>query len=562
VQSSLFNAATAAPVDAHSDRPYQADAIAAIRRELTTRRSTLLVLATGLGKTHVFSRVAAGWPTRVLVLAHRDELIRQAVTRIERLTGRLVDLEQAESRAGGTHVVVGSVQTLQNASRRARWQPADFGLIIVDEAHHASARSYGSILKHFPAARVLGVTATPDRTDKKALGAVFESVAYEMGIGAGIRGGYLCPVRCWPVYVESIDLSNVRTTAGDLNQGDQDRLMATEANLHGVARPLLGIGGVNRVGDRKTIVFSGPGVATAVKLTEVLNDYRPGCARVVHGKTDDLTRRANLRDHERGEYQFLVNVGIATEGYDSPTVACVAIARATGSRALYAQMVGRGLRTSSGKADCLIVDFYGTSGRHDLANPVDLLGGDYPDDVKQLAKESQRLTPGGDVEETLKLAAEELDKRRAAKLAKELAEAEARSRIRREAKLSVTWRGGDPFDLLGGTYEPGPTALAKDVKLASPAHVEILDRHGFKAPVEGWTSDVAGKLLAYVTERETKGLASPRQVRTLQSAGVDAKAMGRVMANKLCAILFDRKAKGGKWMLFPHEMPKAVSNVA
>jgi superfamily II DNA or RNA helicase len=544
--------ATTAVVESHPDRPYQTEAIEAIEREFASGiRSTLLVLATGLGKTHVFCRVAHRQSSRVLILAHRQELLSQAAKRIQSLTGELVDTEMGQQRAGASaRIVVGSVQTLQNARRRARWQASDFGLVIVDEAHHATAKSYRSVLAHFPDAKVLGVTATPTRGDKKALGAVFDSVAYEMGLSKGIRQGYLCQVRCWPIYVDTIDLASTRVTAGDLNQGDLDAVMSTEANLHGVARPLLGIGGDNHVGNRKTIVFSGPGVSTAVKLTEVLNRYRPGCARVVHGETDDVTRRSVLTGHERGEFQFLVNVGIATEGYDSPTVECVALARATASVGLLTQMIGRVMRNSPGKEYGLVVDFYGCAARTDLSTPIDVLGGDYPDDVKAAAKAEMKLGAADkSIEEILAKAKETAEKRERERAAREAAEVARRAQVRVEA----TWRGESPFDLLGASYSPAPTGLRRDSKLAPPSHVELLARHGFKTPRAGWPAAEAASLVALIAERDKSGLASPRQVRMLKMHRIDAQKMKKQLASRLCEALFARHRDTGKWGFAPSE---------
>lgn len=155
--------------DSFGLRPYQRDAAAAVMGEFRDKRSTLIVMATGLGKTQTFGAIAAVWPGRVLVLAHREELLDQARARLRQMTGEPVGLEQAGYWATGERIVVASVQTLVREQRRARFAKAPFGLIVVDEAHHTPAKSYRSILEAFPEARVLGVTATPDRGDGTAL---------------------------------------------------------------------------------------------------------------------------------------------------------------------------------------------------------------------------------------------------------------------------------------------------------------------------------------------------------------------------------------------------------
>ncbi|HET6279432.1 MAG TPA: DEAD/DEAH box helicase, partial [Polyangia bacterium] len=336
-------------------RPYQVEAVQAIQDALKLTRSTLLVMATGLGKTQVFGAVTAAWPKpgRVLVLAHRDELLDQARRRLQQMTGEYVDLEQAEFRASGARIVVGSVQTLSRPKRLERFPQDAFELVIVDEAHHAIAATYRRVLKWFEHAKVLGVTATPDRQDEQGMHNVFESVAYKREIEDGIKDGFLCPIRVTQIQVDKIELSAVRTTAGDLNQGDLDAVMSTEEVLHGVVDPTM-----KEAGDRRTIVFT-TSVANAHRMAEIFNRYRIGCAQAVDGETATDKRRAILAGHKRGDFQFLVNVGVLTEGYDDPGVACVAMARPTKSRALYAQCAGRGLRIAPGKADCLLLDFVG-----------------------------------------------------------------------------------------------------------------------------------------------------------------------------------------------------------
>jgi superfamily II DNA or RNA helicase len=329
-------------------RPYQEEAFAGVRTQLRDNRSTLLVLPTGSGKTFIFSRIAHDWPERdyaqelsqrVLVLAHRDELLQQARQRIAKETGELVGLEQAEARAGLERIVVGSVQTLCQPDRLGGWKPDSFGLVICDEAHHGPSPSYKRIFEHFASAKLLGVTATPDRADEKAMGQVFESVAYVYEIEDAISDAWLVPIRVRQVFIDAIKLAACRTTAGDLNQGDLDAAMAVEEALHGVVNATI-----EQAGDRKTIVYT-TSVDNATRLAEIFNRYQPGTARDVNGKTPMDIRRGILAGFERGDFQRLVNCGIATEGFDCPPVSCIAQARPTKSRSLHAQIVGRGLRT-------------------------------------------------------------------------------------------------------------------------------------------------------------------------------------------------------------------------
>jgi superfamily II DNA or RNA helicase len=343
-QISLFGAPPPRPVAvAEPLRPYQEAAIAAIADRFQEHRSTLLVMPTGTGKTRTFSAVAHAERGPVLVLAHREELIDQGRRALSRHTGDLVTVEKAEQYASGSRIVMASVQTLKGerlANFARRFSPR---LVIVDEAHHAVSPSYRVILDAFPDAKVLGVTATPDRADELAMGQVFDSVAFVYEIQEAIAEGYLCPIRIQRVLVDAIDLRGVKTVAGDLNQGQLDAVMSLEEVLHGVVKPTIEL-----AGQRRTIVFT-TSVDNAHRLAEIFNRYAPDSARAVDGTTAPEERARILRDHKGGAFQFLCNVGVLTEGYDDPAVSCVAMARPTKSRALYAQCAGRGLRPFPGK---------------------------------------------------------------------------------------------------------------------------------------------------------------------------------------------------------------------
>ncbi|MEZ4368992.1 MAG: DEAD/DEAH box helicase [Kofleriaceae bacterium] len=356
---------------APSLRPYQAEAIEAARAAFARGdRATLIELPTGTGKTVVFAsvaRMAVERGGRVLVLAHRTELLTQACAKLE-AAGVVSAIEQGPHRAGDAPVVVASVQTLRG-SRLATWAADAFALVVIDEAHHATAAGYRAVIDHFGRARVLGVTATPDRSDGAGLAAVFGSCCYRLELRAAIDAGWLAPLVVRRVVLEAIDLGGLRTVAGDLEQRGLARAMGDDTALHGVAAPLAEL-----AGDRRTMVFA-VDVAHAYRLAEVVNRYRPGWARAIDGGAKGAERARVLDDFRAGAFGCLVNCGLYTEGFDEPTVACVAIARPTKSRALYAQMVGRGTRLAPNKADCLVLDFTGTTGRHRLVGPVDVLAG-------------------------------------------------------------------------------------------------------------------------------------------------------------------------------------------
>ena len=434
-------------------RPYQTDAVNAIVGELGRVPSSLLVMATGLGKTCVFSLVARDWPRgRVLVLAHREELIQQSAEKVQAITGRMPDVEMAQSRANGSRIIVGSVQTMCRERRLSRFDPAAFGLVVVDEAHHAPAPTYGRILAHFrrnDACRVLGVTATPVRADEQAMSQVFDSVCYEYGIEAAVNDGWLVPVSQRVVLVDGLDFSKVRTIAGDFDEGQLERIMSEEKVLHRVAAPA-----VELTGDRPALVFCVT-VAHARLMAEVLNRYKPKSSHWLCGDrrlTPPDQRREWVQRFRDGKVQFLASVGLFSEGFDAPRTAVLVMARPTKSEALYQQMLGRGTRplpgvvdgpetpearraaiAASAKVGVTALDFVGNSGRHKIVTCADLLGGKYDEPVREYAKKTladeKRPAP---VKEALDRAEAELmlleeEKRRVARLAAVKAEADYRT---------------------------------------------------------------------------------------------------------------------------------------
>lgn len=450
-------------------RDYQEEAARGVFREWEDHASTLAVLPTGLGKTVLFAEVIRrmhGRGARAMVLAHREELINQAADKIRRVTGLEAQIEMGEYRVAPYFgemppVVVSTVQTHcaggDGGGRMSKFDPADFGLVVIDEAHHATSPTYRRCVDWYrqnPACRVLGVTATPDRADEEALGQVFESVAYEYGVLDAINNGWLVPVEQQMVTVGSLDFSAVRTTAGDLNQGDLADVMEQERNLQGIAAPTVEI-----CGERRAIVFATT-VEQAERLAEILNRNRPDRAAWLCGKTDKDDRRRMLADFKAGRLQYVVNVGVLTEGFDDAGVEVVVMARPTKSRALYAQMAGRGTRPAeeiagrlgdmptaaerraairaSSKPSCLVVDFCGNAGRHKLCCTADILGGNVDDDV--VAEVTRRVRENGKPVDMT----EELAKAKAEVEARKRREAATRAGLLARAEFLTTKI--DPFD--------------------------------------------------------------------------------------------------------------------
>jgi len=311
------------------------------------------------GKTVVFAHlVGQPWVggKRVLVLAHRGELLKQAMNKIRRVNpGLTCEIEQAELRAGGAQVVVASVPTLQR-KRLAALDPKEFGLIVIDEAHHATAPSYRAILSHFgadtpeAAVPVAGFTATPGRSDGVGLSAVFEEIAYEMDLPTAIEDRWLVPLVGHSVRTEG-NLRGVKTRLGDFEQDALARAVNTDDRNGRI------VAGWRKLAmDRtRTVVFA-VDVAHAHSLVDTFRRTGVAC-EALDGETPKDERAAILERLSTGETRVLANCMVLTEGFDEPAVDCVIVARPTRSKLLYTQMVGRGSRLCPpDKHDCLVLD--------------------------------------------------------------------------------------------------------------------------------------------------------------------------------------------------------------
>lgn len=345
-------------------RPYQRDCVESVLAKFRQYRRLLAVVPTAGGKTVIFSTLAQRMqPVRTLILAHREELLTQAADKLHRATALVAETERAERHASlDAPVVVASVQTLMREKRLATWPADHFGLVVVDEAHHALADSYQRVLAHFhDHAKVLGVTATPDRGDQKNLGSYFEEIAFEVGLHDLIHQGFLARIAVRTVPVR-IDLGAVRTTAGDYN--DADLGDAIEPVLREIVASLRAV-----LGSRKTIVFL-PLVRTSRRFVDLCQEAGFTAAHI-DGESED--RRELLARFAAGEFQILSNSMLLTEGFDEPSIECVVCLRPTKVRALYAQIVGRGTRLHPGKENLLVLDFLWMTERHTLVRPAHLV---------------------------------------------------------------------------------------------------------------------------------------------------------------------------------------------
>jgi superfamily II DNA or RNA helicase len=300
---------------------------------------------------------------RVLVLAHRGELLDQAADKLEKSTGLKCATEKAEQTSVGSwfRVVVGSVQTLQREKRLNNFNKEFFDTIVIDEAHHCISDGYQKVLSYFDQANVLGVTATPDRGDMRNLGAYFESLAYEYTLPKAIKSGYLSPIKALTIPLQ-LDLSTVSQQGGDFKASDLGS--ALDPYLESIADEMWKV-----AKDRKIVIFL-PLVKTSQKFTEILNTkgFR---ATEVNGESKD--RAEILEDFENDKYNVLCNSMLLTEGWDCPSVDCVVVLRPTKVRSLYSQMVGRGTRLFPGKTELLLLDFLWHTERHELCHPAHLI---------------------------------------------------------------------------------------------------------------------------------------------------------------------------------------------
>ncbi len=486
-------------------RPYQKEAKEAVFEQWGNgTRKTLLVLPTGCGKTIVFAKITeecVSHGDRVLILAHRGELLEQAADKIAKATGLKCATEKAEESSLGSwyRITVGSVQSLMRTTRLSRFPEDYFNTIIIDEAHHCISDSYQRILKYFPDAKVLGVTATPDRGDMKNLGQVFESLAYEYTLPKAIKEGYLSPIKAVTIPLQ-VDLTGVGVQSGDFKAGDLGT--ALDPYLHQIANEM-----VRYCRDRKTVVFL-PLVKTSKKFRDILiaNGFR---AAEVSGESQD--RAEILEDYASGKYNVLCNSMLLTEGWDCPDVDCIVVLRPTKVRSLYCQMVGRGTRLAPGKDHLLLLDFLWHTERHELCHPAHLIC--ESEEVAQKMTENLEKDAGCpvDIEEAEKNASEDVVAQREEALAQKLAEMKRRKRklvdpLQFEMSIQAE-------DLAG--YVP---AFGWEMAPPSDKQKKTLEKLGIM-PDEIDNAGKASKLLERLDKRRQEGLTTPKQIRFLEERG-------------------------------------------
>ena len=489
-------------------RPYQQQAKDAIFREWDQGHlKTLLVLPTGCGKTIVFAKVAeecVRHGDRVLIMAHRGELLEQASDKIAKTTGLGTAVEKAEQTCLGSwfRIVVGSVQSLQNENRLKRFDANYFDTIIVDEAHHVLSNSYQKVMEYFSGAKVLGVTATPDRGDMRNLGNFFESLAYEYTLPKAIKEGYLSPIKAMTIPLK-IDFSHVAVQAGDFKVSDIDT--ALDPYLHQIAQEMK-----KYCMDRKTVVFL-PLVKTSQKFRDILNSEGFRAAEC-NGSTQ--ARTEILEDFDKGKYNVLCNSMLLTEGWDCPSVDCVIVLRPTKVRSLYCQMVGRGTRLCEGKENLLLLDFLWHTERHELCHPAALIA-DSEEVAKKMTENMEKqaaIDPMAiDLEEAEQAAREDVQREREERLAEQLAAMKKRKRkLVDPLQFEMSIQAEDL-----SSYVP---AFGWEMAPASDKQIKALEKYGI-FPDEIDNAGKANLLLDRLNKRREEGLTTPKQIRYLESRG-------------------------------------------
>ncbi len=523
-------------------RPYQVDCIDAVRESLKVNQSALIVLPTGMGKTVIATKLMTGWLRgNSLFLAHTTELIEQAAERLEAEMDGYKPVVEMNIRGAdaytihqGDMIVVASVQSMMTDRRLEKYAKHPFGLIIIDEAHRATSAMYRKVIDFYrernPDLRVVGMTATPCRSDGAALGMVFETTAYQTTINVAIEDGWLCPIAQRSITIHGLDFSGLRSRLNefgerDYSAADVEKIVEEEENLQAYAKAIL-----DEAGDRSTLVFT-PGVQSAHMLASILCRYRDRCAEAADGETPKQLRADIVDRFRNGRTQFLCNALLYTEGFDAPNCSCVAMCRPTKSVGRYIQMLGRGLRPlpgivdgiadafdrktsifTSAKPNCLVLDFVGVS-EHKLVDVWDALAGNYDLETVELAERE------GDKKNVL----DDLDK---AKLLRQ---------------LMLQWQERKPIvadDVQYSTYDVnpfgGPAPVTnkqhKPKGSATPGQVDLLVKLG----VTRETAETYSKRQAHaVIDQISSKRCTTNQGNTLRKNGINPDGVNMDQASAL-----------------------------
>ncbi len=437
---------------------------------------------------------------RVLFMAHRGELLIQAADKIRAFSGLESALEKAESTSLGSMfpVTVGSVQTLCRESRLNQFPADHFQTIIVDEAHHIMSDTYMNVLNHFPNAKVLGISATPDRADKKCLANYFDCLAYEYTLTQAIHDGYLCPIKAQMIPLK-LDISNVKVNNGDYSAGEIGT--ALEPYLRMIAQEIA-----QNYSHRKIVVFL-PLVHTSQTFCKILQEMGLAAAEV-NGESPD--RAQILQDFEDGKYTILCNSMLLTEGWDCPSVDCVVMLRPTKIRSLYQQCIGRGTRLFPSKKELLILDFLWLTERHDLCRPSSLIAKDV-EIARRIDQQIMDSTDVVDIIDAEDMAEKSLIEEREQAIAEQLARMQQRSKkLVDPLQYAVSIAAEDLLN-----YEP---TFRWEAMKPTEKQLQFLEKRGI-SPEFVENKGKASLLVDRLIRRQDEGLSTPKQIRCLEHYG-------------------------------------------
>jgi superfamily II DNA or RNA helicase len=520
---------------------------------LNSHPSALCVAATGLGKSVVISKVVSGWKSGLVVcVAHRIELVNQLAEHLKSDLGWEPIIEQADRGLSADlrsiyedrNAIVASIQTLSTKRRRVKFAGLPVGLGVIDEAHRSTGNSYSAMAERFrtanPQFRLLGVTATPKRTDGTALGLMFDSIACHLDINWGIDNGYLVDIHQRFAKVKSIDFTGIRQARNeygerDFNQADLEARLIEEKPLHEMSKTLLEL----TENGQQAIIFAA-GVPHAHLWAAVLNRYRPGCAVSICGTTDSNDRSKAVMAYREGSLQFLVNYGIFTEGFDAPSTDMIIMGRMTGSELVYTQMLGRGTRTLPGTVDgfgtpeerkvaiassrkpfLTVLDFVGNT-KHGIVTATDILGGSFDDDTRRIARNDlggkMGSRDGSSVREALKRA-------------KMLSDEEQRKRdFIRASKVEYEIREIERFGRLNASEDVGVRGSEQARGGSTDAQIALLQKLGISyQAAAGFSIKQAG---AIITDLRDKRCTVP-QAAQLKRFGYDPASFNVKSASKM-----------------------------
>lgn len=534
-------------------RPYQEQSVLNVENTLSNgKRSALVVLATGCGKTIVFSSIIENEVSRggrVLVLAHRNKLLEQAHDKLLASCG--IDAHYDGKKGGNDKVVISSVQAMSRDTRLENYPDGYFSMIVVDETHHIASPSYKKIVDHFSSAKIVGVTATPVRGDHKDVSEMFDETCYEYNMLDAINDGYLSPLHIKKCPIE-IDISGVHLQSGDYAPGELGE--ALDPYLIKIVKEIKRV-----ANDRKTIVFV-PLVSTAKKLSAIFNDegFRSEYVSGERKESDNI-----LKDFENGDYNVIVNACLLTEGYDCPSIDCVVNLRPTKSESLYLQIIGRGTRLSQGKENCLILDFLWQDNGRGQLNAQDVVLNETPEMKMVMEKiarrgeeldllELQKKAKDSLVEEREKALAEAIRRANEATLQKQKEDSEKASlkRYLYDYAVKKSSSTGKPINSINAVIRPNKNTMVlyncasgellkaktnnKTLHILDLAEYEPMYSSDAEKPTNGQLDLIskfgipldfvickghAGDIITTMLSRKNRGLSSYKQIDLLSKRG-------------------------------------------